>query len=183
MDRQMDGQTNARTIRLLDAPSRPFRPNNRVILSTGCKVWNPNLTVTFWSQNRGRPWVMCNTCVKYHYCKSKGKAVMQKWWKVWSPLLTLTFDLLTPKSIEPPPPSCYDQHVWSIIILSRKEKRLLCRNYSQSDGQTAMVNPVYPQNQNWKFNPHKKLTVHVAIKLLYCTFRSQWYQYRYLLEI
>ena len=75
--------------------------------------------------NRGTSWVMINSCVKYHYCMSKGnRVIVLKGYKVQSP--NLTFGLLIPKSIEVI--GSWSTNVWSIIIVCQKVMELSCGN-------------------------------------------------------
>ena len=91
---------------------------------------------------------MVNTCVKYDHCMSKGNGVIvQKLYNFSSLNLILIFDS---KSYSGPHQvminTCmkYLFSFWRIV--RKKEMEFSSRNHFATDGQTALLKPVYPHN-------------------------------------
>ena len=84
------------------------------------RIWSWPLT--YWPQiDRGPSHVMVNTSVKYHCCMPKNKwSYHVERYKVQRPNMTLSFNPLTPKSIEVLL-SSRSIHLWSIIIVCEKQ--------------------------------------------------------------
>ena len=75
--------------------------------------------------NRGPPWVMINSCLKYHHCMSKGNGVIVR---------------------KPPFHRQTDSQPISIPPHSFAGGWGYPRTDRRTDRQTAMVKPVYPHN-------------------------------------